>query len=103
MRSLNHFLPKRTSVNASAEHRTAKQEGHIQVDVTTTRFGAYDEGLFHCREAINCHDHVVSSGRVPAFNLLALLHIAHGHLSEVSLAVEQGLENFNLQRMAFPW
>ncbi|MCJ7702232.1 MAG: hypothetical protein MUO62_11675 [Anaerolineales bacterium] len=49
------------------------------------------------------HDHVVSSGRVPAFNLLALLHIAHGHLGEVSLAVEQGLENFNLQGMAFSW
>jgi tetratricopeptide (TPR) repeat protein len=78
-------------------------EIHQQLAWCYYDLGAYEQGLFHCRKAINTHDHIDPSGRFPAFSVLALLHIAQGDLCEASLALERGLENFDLQRLAFPW
>ena len=45
--------------------------------------GAYDEGLDHCQKAISHHRYINSTGRAPAFAVLAILQIRRGNLKEV--------------------
>jgi tetratricopeptide (TPR) repeat protein len=64
--------------------------------------GAYDEGLDHCQKAINHHSHINSTGRAPAFAVLALLQIRRGDLREADAAVKKGWENFDIQWQTYP-
>ena len=58
--------------------------------------GAYQLGLEYCQKAINRHASINSTGRAPAFAVLALLQIRSGNLSEAEAAVKKGWENFDL-------
>jgi tetratricopeptide (TPR) repeat protein len=58
--------------------------------------GAYDLGLEHCQKAIGRHGSTNSTGRAPAFAVLALLQIRCGNLDEADAAVMEGWKNFDL-------
>lgn len=58
--------------------------------------GAYDESLDCCQKAIHHQSHINSTGRSPAFAVLALLQIRRGNLKEAGEAVTNGWENFDL-------
>ncbi|MBN1453009.1 MAG: AAA family ATPase [Anaerolineales bacterium] len=59
--------------------------------------GAYELGIDHCQKAISHHRYINSTGRAPAFAVLALLQIRCGNLNEAEEAVRQGWENFDLE------
>jgi tetratricopeptide (TPR) repeat protein len=58
--------------------------------------GAYDESLDCCQKAINHQSSINSTGRSPAFAVLALLQIRRGNFKEAGEAVMKGWENFDL-------
>jgi len=58
--------------------------------------GAYDESLDCCQKAIHHQSSINSTGRSPAFAVLALLQIQRGNLKEAGEAVMNGWENFDL-------
>jgi DNA-binding SARP family transcriptional activator/tetratricopeptide (TPR) repeat protein len=58
--------------------------------------GAYELGIEHCQKAISRHSYINSTGRAPAFAVLALLQTRSGNLSEADAAVTKGWENFDL-------
>lgn len=58
--------------------------------------GAYDESLACCQKAIHHQSSSNSTGRSPAFAVLALLQIQRGNLKEAGEAVMNGWENFDL-------
>jgi predicted ATPase len=59
--------------------------------------GAYDESLDCCQKAINHQSHINSTGRSPAFAVLALLQIRLGNFKEAGESVMKGWENFDLE------
>ena len=59
--------------------------------------GAYNESLDCCQKAINHQSYINSTGRSPAFAVLALLQIRQGNLKEADEAVKKGWEKFDLQ------
>ncbi len=58
--------------------------------------GAYQLGIEHCQKAISRHGYINSTGRAPAFAILALLQTRSGNLSEADAAITKGWENFDL-------
>lgn len=78
-------------------------EIHQQLAWCYCDLGAYEQGVEHARRAIDYHDHVTPSARVPAFSMLAMLYVAEGDLVRAASAVEMGVGNFDPEKMAFPW
>ncbi len=59
--------------------------------------GAYDRALEYCQKAISRQHNINSTGRSPAFAVLALTQIRRGNLQEADEAVMNGWDHFDLQ------